>query len=362
MRTLRKPSHGAGRIVSVFVVVLLLAGAANAYTVVMRGGRRVEIPSQFVVTPATLTYETSPGIQITLSVAAIDISATEKANNESPGSLLRRVGLTPPTNPPEKRSTAPASRTITNRDLQPTLERRRDSELAYEVRRKQLGLPSVEESRRQAAAESELIRMELAQKRLADEQTEDYWRTRAAALRTEMAAVDAEIAWTRARLDEGPAATSGNWNSWSGFSFGTIFGGGSFGRSRHGSFGNFGGRGGFPISRPARPSVFVAPNRGPQLSGGVNFGGGTTRGRVLVNPGFRPGRSHGAVGGFPVVPIFPNTVIFGSTADYDYSFERGALITRFNELAGARAGLNARWRELEEEARRAGASPGWLRP
>jgi hypothetical protein len=343
-------------------LVLLLAGAANAYTVVMRGGRLVEIPSQFIVTPATLTYETSPGIQITLSVAAIDITATEKANNESPGSLLRRIGLTSLKDTAEKRSTAAASRTITNRDLQPTLERRRESELAYEVRRKQLGLPSVEESRRQAAAESELIRMELAQKRQADEETEGYWRTRAAALRTEMAAVDAEIAWTRARLDEGPAAISGNWSGWSGVSFGTILGGGSFGRSRHGSFGNFSGRGEVPVNRPARPGVFVAPNRGPQLSGGVNFGGGNTRGRVLVNPGFRPGRSHGTGGGVPLFPVFPNTVIFGSTAGYDYSFERSALITRFNELAGARAGLNARWRELEEEARRAGASPGWLRP
>ena len=42
--------------------------------------------------------------------------------------------------------------------------------------------------------------------------------------------------------------------------------------------------------------------------------------------------------------------------------ERSALVTRFNELGAARAGLNARWRELEEEARRAGAPPGRLRP
>jgi hypothetical protein len=185
---------------------------------------------------------------------------------------------------------------------------------------------------------------------------------RAAALRTEMAAVDAEIAWTRARLDEGPAPLASNWNSWSGASFTTAVGGAFFGNSGHRSFGNFGGRNGFPINRPARPSVFVAPSRGPQLSGGVNFGGGSTRGRVLVNPGFRSARPHGGVAGFPVAPVFPNAVIFGSTSGYDYSFERGALITRFNELAGTRAGLNARWRELEEEARRAGASPGWLRP
>jgi hypothetical protein len=46
---------------------------------------------------------------------------------------------------------------------------------------------------------------------------------------------------------------------------------------------------------------------------------------------------------------------------YDIS-ERSQLITQFNELGAARAGLSARWRELEDEARRAGAPPGWLRP
>jgi hypothetical protein len=47
---------------------------------------------------------------------------------------------------------------------------------------------------------------------------------------------------------------------------------------------------------------------------------------------------------------------------YDFTYERSALATRFNELAGIKAGLNARWRELENEARRAGVPPGWLRP
>lgn len=48
------------------------------------------------------------------------------------------------------------------------------------------------------------------------------------------------------------------------------------------------------------------------------------------------------------------------TQPFDLS-ERNMLVTRFNELAAARAGLSARWRELEDEARRAGAPPGWLR-
>src|SRR5882762_9998788 len=81
----------ASRIVSVSVITLLLGVVANAYTVIMRGGRHIEIPSRFVVTPATLTYKVTEGIQITIPMAAIDIPATEKANNETPGSLLKRV-------------------------------------------------------------------------------------------------------------------------------------------------------------------------------------------------------------------------------------------------------------------------------
>ncbi|MEJ7616287.1 MAG: hypothetical protein WKF30_04785 [Pyrinomonadaceae bacterium] len=45
-----------------------------------------------------------------------------------------------------------------------------------------------------------------------------------------------------------------------------------------------------------------------------------------------------------------------------HNYEYGASTFRLQELETARAGLHARWRALEEEARRAGAPPGWLRP
>jgi len=375
MNKLHKPGRAARRIVSVFVFMFMLAVTANAYTVVMRGGRRIEIPSRFVVTASTLTYEAAPGVQITLQMTAIDIPATEKANNEQPGSLLRRGQLAPessrPTQSPGKdvqiAQATHTRRTITNRDLESSMRRRRESELAYESRRKQLGLPSVAESRKQAAAESDAIGIELAQRRVAEKESEDYWRRRAAALRTEMAALDAEIAWIRARLDEGPFAMSSGWsngwsNGWANGSFTTVtsivpfISFGNFGRR---SFGNF-GAGGFPRPGVHRPNVFVAPRQDTRITGRVAFGGGATRGRVLINPGTFPhARPLGIGSRFPGGSVG----VFGSTLPtYDYSYERSALITHFNELAAARAGLNARWRELEEEARRAGAPPGWLRP
>lgn len=315
MQSLCKPGRAARQTVSVFAFVLALAITANAYTVVMRGGRQVEIPAQFVVTTSTLTYEVSAGVQVTMLMAAINIPATEKANNEPAGSLLRRAELTAMTaakTPTEGIPTAPGTatvrRTITNRDLESTTLRRRQSELAYEDRRKQLGLPSVEESRRQADAESELIQKELEEQRLANNKTEDYWRERAAALRTELAALNGEIAWIRARLDEGPAPNTA-WNGWSGASFTTLIGVSSFGGGRGGRVGNvaggnnggnFGRSGGFHSGRSMRPGVFVAPNSGPQLSGRVPFGGGATRGRVLINPGLRGARPSRVAGGLPI--------------------------------------------------------------
>ncbi|MGH9930222.1 MAG: hypothetical protein ACREA9_13500 [Pyrinomonadaceae bacterium] len=339
-----------GRIVSVFVFVCILTATANAYTVVMHGGRRVEIPPHFSVTVSTLTYEVSPGVQITLNLAAIDVPATERANNEAPGSLLRRAQTALTESRPSAEadvSIQPAKRlTITNRDLESSMRRRRESELAYERRRKELGLPSVEESRRQAAAESVLIARELEQTGALERESESYWRARASALRTEIAVVDAELRYIRGQLDEPSFPTANG-------SFTNVVSVTPFV-----SFDNTGRRGRFS-SPVIHPSVFVAPRSGAQLSGRVAFGKGVTRGQVFLNPGrfFRSSRF-----GSPLLAL-PNGPVFGfAGSPYYYSYERNQLITQFNELAAARAGLSARWRELEGEARRAGAPPGWLRP
>ncbi len=69
----------------------LLVTTADAYTIVMRDGRRIEVPAHFAITQRTLTYEVGPNIQVTLELAAVDIPATEQANSEPVGSLLRKV-------------------------------------------------------------------------------------------------------------------------------------------------------------------------------------------------------------------------------------------------------------------------------
>ncbi|MEK6279231.1 MAG: hypothetical protein AABN95_02655 [Acidobacteriota bacterium] len=344
MSTILQLRRVAGRTLSIGILVLLVVVTASAYTIVLRDGRRLEIPSSFVVTPSTLTYEVKAGIQITLQMSAIDVQATEKANGEAAGALLRRAQLDVK-NVMGEGPTLSARKTITNRDLEATARRRVASEQAYEKRTKELGLPSLEESRKQAEAASAIAQSELRERLGAERESEDYWRERAAAFRTEMSALDAEIRYIRAKLDEVP------YSSWSG-SFTTVSSIVPFI-----SFGSAGGRGHFPRHRGQRSSVYTAP--------------GATRGRGLINPG-RVGRGRNrnrpGVGYWPGANLplggglgLPNAPDFGSSQAYDYSYERSALITRFNDLAAARAGMNAQWRELEEEARRAGAPPGWLR-
>ena len=401
MHRLDKRRRAASRIVSVFVFMFMLAVTVNAYTIVMRGGRRIEIPSQFVVTPSTLTYEAGSGVQITLQMAVIDIVATERVNNEQPGSLMRRLYSTTAastsTNSAEEdaevEQPTQAKRTITNRDLESTMRRRRESEFAYESRRKQLGLPTVAESRRRTAIESQAIGVELDQRRNAERDSEEYWRGRAGELRTEMASLDAEIAYTRARLDEGPFPVSGAWGNGSlptittvdpyspwgnngrrpygngnygngNYGNGTYgngtygngtYGNGTYGNGtyRNGTYGNGTyGNGNYGRGYPGRnrPDIFTGPGENTRRAG--RGYGGRPRGRGVFDPWIFP----------QARPVYPGVDVFGSNQPYDSSAERSDLVTRLNELSATRAGLNARWRQLEEEARRAGAPPGWLRP
>ena len=320
---------------------LLLLGlwpaAASAYTIIMRGGRRVEAPDSFAVTRTTLTYEAAPGVNVTLQLSQIDIAATERANGEPPGSLLRRNAATgPQTRASQATGTRLSARTLTNRELEPVRRARLESERAYEQRRKELGLPTAEEERRRSADESRALRA-LAQRHAATQmQAESYWRERAAALRGEELYLDAEIAYLRDSLGVPPAYNI------------------SYAVGRIDLI--------FDPFISADPSAFVTRQSfgtRTQLNGRINFGGGMTRGRLSFNrqttrDSFQR-RSFGRPGFFgrPVAVL---------AVPFDYATaDATALHLRLIELEAARAGLAARWQQLEDEARRAGALPGWLR-
>jgi hypothetical protein len=351
-------------------LALILPVSAWAYTVVLRGGRRVELPSTFTATRTTLTYEYSPGIFITLQVSTIDFAATDRANNEPTGSLLKRLEQrqtgtrqTAAGASPVKQG-ASARRTVTDQDLEASRRARQRSEEAYERRRAELGLPSREESSRRREEEARAAREQLRQSQQDDAQAESYWRASATQLRSEIAALDGEINYLRARLSEIPDPSS--------IASYTVL-------TTVVPFPPF-GHGGFTHPFPNRPLTTVNPgfinphNTGTHLTLGSGFGHRSTRGHVFVNPQHGPavtpfGQQLAATafgyrrGLIPTFSFFPLTTVAGTSFPYQYSYyEREALVARLDELATRRAGLQARWRVLEDEARRAGALPGWLRP
>lgn len=313
---IRRSGKPAGRVLAVLLFLTCGVISANAYTLVMRDGRRVEIPDAFTVTNSTLTYEVSSGIQVTVQLSTVNIPATERANGEAYGTFMSKSAAPAPApaTAPEPAQARPrqarptANRSITNADLEDYRRTRVASERAYEKRRQQLGLPSREASQRELAAVTQRTHEQLRNQREQQQEGEAYWRSRASALRTEVATNEAQIAVVTQRLEQLPVSYS------------------------LGNYGNY-DTGPFGSGYPTVINPFPNNNR---------------RGNRRWNRRF---------------PRFPQTnVLIGPVDTYDYNEERLSLRTQLNELQMQRAALAVRWRELEEEARRAGAYPGWLRP
>jgi len=298
---IRRKGNFTGRVLVVALTLAFGAASANAYTIVMRDGRRVEIPDEFTVSGSMLTYETSPGIQVTIQLRTINVDATERANGAARGSFLAHSNSPAPANPTPAVTQTSARRSITNADLEEYRRARIASEKAYERRRRELNLPSVDVQRQEVAAVTERTQEQLRNQRGRQEAEEAYWRQRATTLRTDIAANEAQIDYLRQRLNELPAGSSVN-------QFTSIY----------------------PLSavNPFNPGFQVFPpfNR--------------RRFNRFVQPNFL------------TMPY----------QNYDYSYERQTLTTQLNDLQMQRAALQVRWREFEEEARQAGVYPGWLRP
>ena len=313
------------RFIMAVVFFVLTATVANAYTLVMRNGRRVEIPNEFTVTASTLTYTVGSGIQITHQLSGIDIAATERANREPSGSFLARASTPAQALAVPAQAQPRAQRSITNRDLEGYRRTRIESELAYEKRRKELGLPSAQQARIQAAAITDRTHEQLLGVRDRDQSAEEYWRNRASSLRSEEATTQAQIAYVRQRIEELPSPNSFN-------TFSTL------NPFQTGLFPNF------PMQNL---------NSGLQTTLGLN----TSRNRRL------PGRFNRFRGNRGRFNDFFGTNLWATPYEtYDYNYERAELVKQLDELQLRNAALRVRWRELEEEARRAGAYPGWLRP
>ena len=297
-------------------VLLLLAFAvtASAYTLVFRNGRRMEIPSEFTLTRTTLTYEVSPGFSKTIQLILIDVAATERANNEAPGSFFKHPEESPVATQPSSQT----SRTLTNRDLAAVRQRRIESEQAYERRRKELGLPTVGETRSRQEAEGAALRAEFREESVAKAREETHWRERARELRTEIAMTDNQINYLRGRLNEVNESSLAN-RSW-------VTGVYPLWPNNRPWFGN------------GRWQRF--PNYDPYYD---------------PYPGYRPARPVYGLG-------YPYGYPSGPFDDFDNSHTRAELTNKLDDLLVRRAGLSAQWRALEDEARDARVPQIWLEP
>ena len=172
------------RVLGLTLFIFLSWTIAGAYTIVFQGGKRVQIPDDFIVTSDAVIYETAPGVNVSFRLNSIDVVATERLNNEPSGSFLNRIGRQRP-QPPTTTTIRKATRTITNRDLGSYERARIKSEADWETRRKELGGPSLEETR-QAAARRDAALNEFIEKKKAEAEA-NYWREREAELRAAMA-------------------------------------------------------------------------------------------------------------------------------------------------------------------------------
>jgi hypothetical protein len=352
------------------VMLLVFAVTASAYTLVFRNGERLDIPDNFTVTQTTLTYEISPGFNKTILLSLVDVPATERANRESRGSFFRRRESPqddPQPDPARRPARGPtATKTLTNDDLVAIRQRRLESEKNYEARRKELGLPTVEETRRRQEAEGEILLAQIRENNSAKSKEESYWRGRARELRIEIATVDNQINYVRGRLNEVSSSPliTGSWTStypiWPDY------------RSRNGRWGNVPNRPGRPRTTPPvfgpQPQPYGYPNG--QWPYGYPNG---------QNPyGYPNGQwPYGYPNGQYPYP-YPNQSPYGFPGPYGYGYPNGQpygyppttdnsaqaadLQYRLDDLLTKRAALLTQWRALEDEARDARIPQVWLEP
>ena len=328
---------------------LLVAITASAYTLVLKDGRRIDIPDEFTLTRTTLTYELAPGFNQTMLVTLIDIAATERANNESVGDFYKHREQTSvaPGQP-----SGPAVKTLTNIDLDQIRQRRVESEQAYEARRQQLGLPTVAESRRRQDADAADVRAMAREEAAANAQNEAYWKGRARELRNEIAMVDTQISYLRARVSDANAVAQQN----------QTYVTGVYPIGRTGPWGGYPGypNNRYPGNRPARPIIGLGlPNvyGNPNIYGNPNVYGYPN---VYGNPNVYGYPN--VYGGYPNIYGYPGTYGYPSSNSPAYSSDPAELNSRLDDLLVRRAGLAAQWQQLEDEARDARVPQVWLEP
>jgi len=261
-------------------VLFACAVAASAYTVVLKGGKRIQIPEKFVVTPAVVSYEVAPGMNVTMQLQAVDIAETERVNHEAAGSFMRRIQTANSANAvtPRAISNAAGVRTITNSDLESHRLNRIKNEASYEANRSQTGFPALSELRERAERERSEAQQFVEKRFVELQQIDAQERERAAAREQQLIEFNRQPPF-----DYEPSSWGGPWGgSWGGdyWPTGSPLWDNSFLNNRHSRFGfgpGFGSGSGFGFNNRFFPHrrIFVAPRTGM----GRGHVGGMGRGR-----------------------------------------------------------------------------------
>lgn len=225
----------------------------------------------------------------------------------------------------------PARKTVTNADLEKFRQKRLQAEADYRANYKKLGMPSPEELEQREAERRRWLAEFAERAEIERQENENYFLARANELKTQIASVEAQINYLRAR-------TNNSSNRGGEFVGGTISSLGYFGSAVRGVYGGGVYSGG---GRFRRGAAGVAPNVQTVRNYARSFpGAGEIRNQIygtypqLNRPPRRFGRGYYG-GGY---------VVSGGYYGID----------DLTYLEQQRAGLLAEWQILEEEARRAG--------
>lgn len=264
---------------------------------------------------------------------------------------------------------AQSNRTVTNQDLNKFRQQRLSAEAEYNKLVERGDAPAQAEierrERERLRFNSELTEATEAKQR----QTENLFQSQAFALKTELAALDAEINFVRERVGEIPEPQTFyavGYLPYGGFGYGGFggvgFGGVGFPQFPNGSNNNVNvnarignnnivvGVGGNQTNFQQNGSIVYSANnlQAPQLS--LNQNGGFTAGSFPTN-NFGGAQTNLNFGG---VPYTAGILAAPFTLPTPQNLTREELIARLRSLRQTRAGLRARFDIIREEARRNG--------
>jgi hypothetical protein len=221
---------------------------------------------------------------------------------------------------------------ITNASLETYRQERLKREADYRANYKKLGLPSPEELAQREADEQKKLDEYTEKARIQRKQTEANFQVRANALRTELAATDAELNYLRGQISRLPNRQNYVSLAYPIFNYvqpNSIYAANNQGHYRQNT------------NVRATPNIQVYQNylNGNYANVNVGIGYKNWHGNINLNYG-----SPYYYGGY----AFPYRV-------QSQNYERQELVSRLRLLEQQRAGLFARWNLLDEEARRADA-------